>query len=442
MIYLPAVQDLFDSRDVSGLCRLLLSAQETTVRSQAARALGALLDVSATEALMQAAHSDSQADVRSSASHALDELLGPQNAREAYRLYTQSVDAEAEPTGGGASSRPYSLAVQNFVDHGEVEALIGLLLSPSSAEIRAEAALALGDLGDYQAVEALLRAAHSPGPRAISSAALQALDRLLGPANARAALDVYAQNEPDDLPDLPPPPDPQDAGLETLIQTLLHDPDPDARYNAALDLGDLGRLESSEALLQSAAQDTDEEVREAAFEALTDLLGEEAAGDALEKFTPNLDQTVPAIPSLPADPHGWSISGLATVLAGEPDPELRRKAVRVLAQIASPAAVDLLADAAIGGDEAVRSDAEQALRALYGEEADALLADHRALRGLDQDEASSESAGEQIEVQVPPARRFQTGQEPVVQEDSSTLRFFLFAGLALAVLITLYALLR
>ncbi len=143
-----------------------------------------------------------------------------------------------------------------------------------------------------------------------------------------------------------------------LVRLLGH-VDPDQRKFAADILGQLGRLEAEDALVQAMLEDTDLNVRVAAAEALG-RVGGKVAARALERilYDPEPLLQLSALESLAALRHPPPLPELVRLLG---NPTLKRSAYRVLGLIPQVAATELVCRG-LGAES--RSTREAALVAL------------------------------------------------------------------------------
>ncbi|MEN6517395.1 MAG: HEAT repeat domain-containing protein [Methanospirillum sp.] len=181
-------------------------------------------------------------------------------------------------------------------EHRDIAAL-ERLLERGDPSVRHLAAVALGDLGDPAALDALLAALAGPDEEGVRWRAAEGLARLGGPAVA---------------------------GLATLAE----DGDPDVRWKAIVALGDIGDPRAGPALRARLA-DSDRFVRGRAVSALARL----------------------GAPCLP----------LMFDALADPDPRVRQGAAEVLGLLGDPAGVDGLLQALRDPTESVRRAAAVAL---------------------------------------------------------------------------------
>jgi HEAT repeat protein len=137
---------------VEPLIEVLITDGDPQVRADAALSLGLLLDARATEPLITTLLSDKESFVRGQAAGALGNL-GSQNAISAL---IEALDDSAPFVRMWAI---YSLTQHVYYDHESViQAVPALieLLSDTDADVRREATIALGTIGDKQAVKPLI----------------------------------------------------------------------------------------------------------------------------------------------------------------------------------------------------------------------------------------------------------------------------------------------
>ena len=182
-----------------------------------------------------------------------------------------------------------SRQIQWLIDEHNVQGLERALRHPSDPILRAEAAQALGELDDLEAVEMLIRSSLEDPDPAVQKAARAALDNLVG-SEAKQAIATYRSGPPETDPWLqdslaePSPETPvrpnykirrleSKSDLEGLVGCLRDQADAGMRQEAALALGEMGNLAATEALIRSHLEDPHEDVRNIARQALDSLVG-------------------------------------------------------------------------------------------------------------------------------------------------------------------------
>lgn len=236
----------------------------------------------------------------------------------------------------------------------------------------------------------------------------------------------------------------------------------DLRKQAALALAEVQIPEGGEALLEAIFQDPSQEVRDAAFEALKNLVGPDTSRLAMESYG---EEPAPLGESLEAQTSGeededlgdvrWEASdvvGLSNIISAENDPQRRIKAVRAMGTIAHMDAVNYLVYVALWEeDDAVRKAAYDSLRERYGDDLDIFLAEERKAQltseGMTEediveleDEESEEEPpvvlGSQAASPQYPSPRRVAASSPVIQEENPGKGFLLaLVGLVVVVLI-------
>jgi HEAT repeat protein len=197
----------------------------------------------------------------------------------------------------------------------DLEKLMAVLRYPADAQVRAQAARALGELNDSQAVESLIRSTQLDPSAEVQSAARSALEEMFGnrAASIIAAYPIYQDEEPwiaaaqndgdeeddqeedieddevketqeDDAPDDSEGWDMDDLG--PLVTILRGERDPHLRLKAARALGKLGsnNIHAVEALAVTALWGESPSVRAAALQALVKIYGDEEAEQVINTF--------------------------------------------------------------------------------------------------------------------------------------------------------------
>ncbi|MBN1370397.1 MAG: HEAT repeat domain-containing protein [Anaerolineaceae bacterium] len=250
---------------------------------------------------------------------------------------------------------------------------------------------------------------------------------------------------------------------ETLASILRNTrKSPDLRKQAALALAEIQAPEGGEALLEAIFKDPSQEVRDAAFEALKDLVGSETSQLAMESYG---EEPAPLGEASEEEASGeededlgdvrWDatdVVGLSNIISAENDPQRRIKAVRAMGTIAHMDAVNYLVYVALWEeDDSVRKAAYDALRERYGDDLDNFLAEERkaqlASEGMTEediveleDEEMEEDApvvlgSQAASLQYPSPSRM-APSSPVIQEENPGKGFLLaLVGVVVLVLI-------
>lgn len=170
----PSVEQLQEDRDVAALSEVLGSDTEADVRADAAVALGAIGDADGVDALV-AALGDPDASVRRAAAGALGVLRDPAAVEP---LLTALGDADAEVR--AAATDALASIMERLEADGNVPALVGILQADAPADLRADAAAALGSIGGSDGTAALVSALEDT-EGAVRWAAARALGQLRDP---------------------------------------------------------------------------------------------------------------------------------------------------------------------------------------------------------------------------------------------------------------------
>jgi HEAT repeat protein len=191
------------------------------------------------------------------------------------------------------------------------------------------------------------------------------------------------------------------SGLE---EALRWPDDAQLRAAAARALGELADGAAAESLALSAWLDPEPMVQKAARAALDVLLGENDARNMLEMYRgvePEDDDWLRVDPEAEEE-MAWTgeheiawvqddVTGLISVLRGEPSPELRVRAARALTQFPSPEVVEALVDVCLHSDHPhVRAVCREALIEIYGDDAADVIASYRTVQTQEYD-------GEEVE---------------------------------------------
>jgi hypothetical protein len=262
--------------------------------------------------------------------------------------------------------------------------------------------------------------------------------------------------------------------LDSLIKSLRYAADPELREEAALTIARLSNYDAIESLIRSITEDPDSAVQSTSKQALNDMLGKEDQ-QAISAYLANPVSDDPwlnedAAPffeevfspsTLKANIH-WDerdIRGLAAVLSGERDLNLKFQAIEALKATPGIQAVDTLAYTALyANEEEIQQAARRALDEMYGkDEAGALLETYRTSGIIpygDEDEVDEEviadEAGDdeedEYEEETDPfsfqnipnsSPSLYDPQNPVLQEEKT--RFIAYLIVALIILFVLGA---
>jgi hypothetical protein len=287
----------------------------------------------------------------------------------------------------------------------DIAQLIVALRYPADAQVRAEVAIALGELNDSQAVESLIRSYQLDPSVEVQTAARQALEEMFG--NRAASIIQAYPIDPDEEPWIAP------------SQNYLED-----------ETDEKGEEDEGENL---DGEDLDE------------TPGDEAVDDAI-------DET-----------DGWTMDDLGpliTILRGERDPRMRLRAAKALGSLGSNNmhAVEALAVTSLWGESpSVRAAALQALVKIYGDaRAEQVINTFRDMQTgqgqveTDQEEGDEESQGEpeendttgwNIQPQAIPQPLLYSQSEPVIRDEGAgRLRQVVWVGIIILVIVGLVVL--
>ena len=211
--------------------------------------------------------------------------------------------------------------------------LVEELESSEDPQEREEAAEALGELGEPEALPSLVEAATNDESLAVQLAAVSSIHRI---------------------------------GVDELIQLLLYHEDPLIREAAADGLRVAGSSKGVDALRQALASDVDERVRTAAVKALEKIGGEKAElgllDAAVNDESPIVRET--AVRALGGRGLGSAVDEIVTLLEEDDSGAVREAAAWALGELEQPESLRALLDSRSGDPvEAVRIASEEALHA-------------------------------------------------------------------------------
>ncbi len=379
----------------------------------------------------------------------------------------------------------FTFAIQELIKAGDWETLAAMLQNTrKSADLRKQAAFALAEIQMPEGGEALLEAIFKDPSQEVRDAAFEALKNLVGPDTSRLAMETYGE-EPaplgEDLEDATPGEENEelanaaDAESSFPIQRLVEAGDwqmlagilrstrktVDLRKQAAFALAETQVPEGGDALLEAIFKDPSQEVRDAALEALNELVGSETARLAMETYDEEPAPLGEDMEEVSGASEGnldgvrWDVTdmvGLSNIISAENDPQRRVKAVRAMGTVAHMDAVNYLVYLALWEeDDAVRKAAYEALGERYGDDLDTFLAEERKAQltseGMTEEDLveleDEESEEEDQDVVARPTKGLQypapvkmAALSPVIQEENPGKGFLLaLVGVVVVVLI-------
>jgi HEAT repeat protein len=475
---IPDVQQLQANEDLQGLIKALRYPDSVAIRTEAAQALGKLGNDQSVESLVRSALEDPVGEVKRAARSALEEMYGSvadsiltsyQNA-PAYpepwiqeTSETQLEEPGPEQMEAGVSSVHFD--IQWLKKSKDLDGLLEALRYSGSPAIRVTAAAALGELGNKEMAEYLVRSLLEDPDQKVQFSAQQALLEMFG-NEAGNVIASYRSGSayPDPWLQEPPVPLPEEfeplqeaAGLrkattkiemlkvnqdfEGLVEVLRSPADPSQRAGAARALGELGDKNAAEFLARSVREDPEPEVKSSARSALEEIFGSDAneiiaSGHASEPWlrpTPGLQPEQDGIDLGRVKWSAQDIGGLITVVRAERDPHMKIKAIRMLSKIGDPQAEHVLASMALWNEDAlVRQAAWQALEKIHGEDAVKVIEAYRRLSLAsgedeefisepDRDEPETGSQSVEIPLSFQSAAAYNR-QDPVMKEEGLGLR--------------------
>jgi len=392
------IQWLIEDHDLQGLVRFLRHPFDPILRAEAAQALGELDDLEAVEPLIRSSLEDPDLAVQKAARSALDELIGSE-AKQAIASYRSGppemdpwlLDNLAEPT--FITPLQPNHTIRRLQSRRDLDGLVGWLRDPADPKVRQEAALALGEMGNLDATEWLIRAHIEDPNEEVRKTARQALDSLVG-SQADLAISAYR------------------SGPAETVPWLL-----------------------AQAALAEEPSENEEEWEELSGEDLMDYLDEAAAGDEGED---EQDEDLADVPE--GDPgDDESLHGLITVLQTSRDPALRQRAFQHLLRSHNIHAIWYLAQTALNSDDPeMRAAAQAALDERFGDQAGGILQGYKdgnlervELDETDEDEEEDDEP-EEAESPFQPSPSLQNSPQPqVIREDTTNWRLVFVAGLVL-----------
>ena len=181
----------------------------------------------------------------------------------------------------------YSSAIQSMLEDRDLNALVAALRSPADAGMRAQAARALGELGDVDATESLIRALSEDPDAAVQAAARLALTEMHG-GNSELVIASYRGGPPEvdewlvepeeddfDLPSRGSGPL-SEADIDGLLMVVSQESNPVIREKANRALAHIQDTRSTDMLAFLALHGDEDSVRSAAREVLEAHFGDQA----------------------------------------------------------------------------------------------------------------------------------------------------------------------
>ncbi len=182
----------------------------------------------------------------------------------------------------------YSPAIRSMLKDRDLNALVAALRSPSDVALRAQAARALGEMGDVDATESLIRALKEDPDTAVQAAARQALTELHG-SHSEMIIASYrggppevdewlVEPEDEDFDLLPRGDGPlTEADIDGLLMVVSQESNPVIREKAIRALTHIQDTRSTDMLAFLALHGDEDAVRRAAREVLEAHFGDQAA---------------------------------------------------------------------------------------------------------------------------------------------------------------------
>lgn len=178
--YSPAIQSMLEDRDLNALVTAMRSPTNAGLRTQAARALGKLGDIDATESLIRAVLEDPDTIVQTAARQALTEMHGNRSdlVIASYRGGPPEVDewlVEPEEEDFGPSNWG-----EGALTEADIDGLLLVVSHESNPAIREKAIRALEHISDTRSTDMLVYLALHSQDSAIRAAANEVLQAHFG----------------------------------------------------------------------------------------------------------------------------------------------------------------------------------------------------------------------------------------------------------------------
>ena len=181
----------------------------------------------------------------------------------------------------------YSPAIRFMLEDRDLNALVTALRSPANTDLRSEAARALGELGDIDATESLIRAVLEDPEITVQAAARQALTEMHG---SRSELVIASyRSGPPEIDEWLVEPDEEEfdlssrangaltgADIDGLLLVVSHESNPVIREKAIRALGQFTDTRSTDMLVYLTLHSADDRIRAAAHEVLLSHFGDQA----------------------------------------------------------------------------------------------------------------------------------------------------------------------
>ncbi len=331
-------------------CCVLVHGKTSTERSQAAKTLGNLADVSTIGDLICALRNDEDEWVRGSAASALIEIGDTQAAEPLIKAIEEG------------KVFFWIFHKQSIFDSRHVPHLLSILESSKKEDIRNCAIYLLGEIGDTRAIEPLLAVMREdPNPemrrQAISALGDIGDTRGIEPLVTMLKSDPNAENRKSAACALWSMKNP--AALRPLINALKNEKDSEVRYWAAAALDETDDPRAIEAAIAALKDDPDENVREEALRAVCKHKGKEAVSlliDVLKNDTyfQVRGNAAAALGELGVEN---AKSALIRALKNDKEPFVRTRTVKALSRFKGEEIVKALKAAAKDPHELVRAEA-------------------------------------------------------------------------------------
>ena len=187
-----------------------------------------------------------------------------------------------------SNNPPYSHHVRSMLADRDLNALVGALRSPTDADLRSQAARALGELGDIDATESLIRSLLEDPDTIVQAAARQALEKMHG-SLSELVISSYRSGPPEDDEWLVEPED-EDfdspflaegeltrADIDGLLMIVSQESNPVIREKAIRALEHINDTRSTDMLAYLVLHSEESSIRGAASEILQAHFGDQAA---------------------------------------------------------------------------------------------------------------------------------------------------------------------
>ena len=174
----------------------------------------------------------------------------------------------------------YSPVIQSLLSEHDLNGLVAALRSPADAGLRVQAARALGEMGDIDATESLIRSMLEDPETAVQAAARRALQEMHG-NQSELVIASYRSGPPEmdewlvePEEDFDPPA--ENADIDGLLLVVSHESNPAIREKAIRALAHINDTRSTDLLVYLYLHSQEQSTRAAAYEVLQAHFGDQA----------------------------------------------------------------------------------------------------------------------------------------------------------------------